>query len=141
MLDDQFEHGVTENFASFLILSLMLVTRKCALTVLFRMSPSILPSLSIARARHTVLGVSVAYSEADIRWRTFLESLVERKQCWVECIVSDDHAGLTMARKAVFTVAKWQRCQFHLSQNAVRHASSKENQKVYRRGTQNRLKR
>lgn len=32
--------------------------------------------------------------------------------------VSDDHAGLKAARKAVFPGVAWQRCQFHLQQNA-----------------------
>ena len=33
-------------------------------------------------------------------------------------IVSDDHAGMKAARMAVFPSVPWQRCQFHLSQNA-----------------------
>jgi putative transposase len=37
-------------------------------------------------------------------------------------VASDDHAGLRAARKAVFTGATWQRCQFHLAQNAIHHA-------------------
>jgi transposase-like protein len=36
----------------------------------------------------------------------------------VQLIVSDDHAGIEAARKAVFTGVPWQRCQFHLQQNA-----------------------
>jgi putative transposase len=38
--------------------------------------------------------------------------------------VSDDHAGLRAARQAVLPGAKWQRCQFHLAQNAIHHAPS-----------------
>lgn len=33
-------------------------------------------------------------------------------------IVSDDHAGLKAARRSVFPSIPWQRCQFHLQQNA-----------------------
>jgi len=33
-------------------------------------------------------------------------------------ITSDDHAGLRAARRAVFPNLPWQRCQFHLQQNA-----------------------
>ena len=33
-------------------------------------------------------------------------------------IVSDAHEGLKAARKAVFPSVLWQRCQFHLQQNA-----------------------
>jgi transposase-like protein len=40
----------------------------------------------------------------------------------VQYIVSDDHAGLRAARRAVFGGATWQRCQFHLAQNAIHHA-------------------
>ncbi len=36
----------------------------------------------------------------------------------VELIISDDHSGLKAARKAVFPSVPWQRCQFHLAQNA-----------------------
>ena len=33
-------------------------------------------------------------------------------------IASDDHVGLKAARKTVFSGVPWQRCQFHLQQNA-----------------------
>jgi transposase-like protein len=33
-------------------------------------------------------------------------------------IISDAHAGLRAARQAVFGGIPWQRCQFHLQQNA-----------------------
>ena len=36
----------------------------------------------------------------------------------VTYIVSDDHAGLSAARAAVFPAVPWQRCQFQLQQNA-----------------------
>jgi putative transposase len=36
----------------------------------------------------------------------------------VQLISSDAHAGLQAARKAVFGGLPWQRCQFHLQQNA-----------------------
>lgn len=69
-----------------------------------------------------VLGVSADPSEAEIHWRTFLDSLVARGLRGVATITSDDHAGLGAARKAVFPGALWQRCQFHLAQNAIHHA-------------------
>ena len=37
-------------------------------------------------------------------------------------MVSDDHVGLRAARRAVFPSVPWQRCQFHLGQNAQAHA-------------------
>jgi len=65
-----------------------------------------------------VLGVSVELSEAEVHWRGFLDSLVRRGLCGVKLIVSDNHAGLKAARRAVFPSVPWQRCQFHLQQNA-----------------------
>ena len=64
--------------------------------------------------KRTVLGVSVALSEHEVHWRTFLQSLVSRGLCGVRVVVSDAHEGLKAARLAVFGGALWQRCQFHL---------------------------
>lgn len=72
--------------------------------------------------RRRILGVSIALSEAEVHWRAFLESLQARGMRGVEYVVSDDHAGLRAARRAVLGGANWQRCQFHLAQNAVHHA-------------------
>lgn len=72
--------------------------------------------------RRRVLGVCVALSEAEVHWRAFLESLQTRGMRGVEYVVSDDHAGLRAARRAVLGGATWQRCQFHLAQNAIHHA-------------------
>ena len=72
--------------------------------------------------RRRVLGVSVALSEAEVHWREFFEGLVARGMRGIEFVVSDDHAGLRAARRAVLGGATWQRCQFHLAQNAIHHA-------------------
>ena len=74
--------------------------------------------------RRRILGVSAALSEAEVHWRAFLDSLITRGLRGVEFVVSDDHAGLRAARQAVLPGAKWQRCQFHLAQNAIHHAPS-----------------
>jgi transposase-like protein len=68
--------------------------------------------------KRRVIGVSVALSEAEVHWRTFLESLVKRGLMGVKLITSDSHAGLKAARRAVLPSVPWQRCQFHLQQNA-----------------------
>jgi transposase-like protein len=68
--------------------------------------------------KRVILGISVSLSEAEEHWRVFLESLVARGLHGVILIVSDDHVGLKAARKAVFSGVPWQRCQFHLQQNA-----------------------
>ena len=76
--------------------------------------------------RRRVLGVAIAMSEAEVHWRTFLESLVARGLRGVQFIVSDDHSGLRAARRAVLGGATWQRCQFHLARNAIHHAPNAE---------------
>ena len=68
--------------------------------------------------KRSILGVSVSLSEAEVHWRTFLKSLIQRGLHGVEIITSDAHEGLAAARKACFNGIAWQRCQFHLQQNA-----------------------
>lgn len=65
-----------------------------------------------------ILGTSVSLSEAEIHWRAFLESLRQRGLGLPSLIVSDAHTGLRAALGTVFSGARWQRCQFHLQQNA-----------------------
>lgn len=77
--------------------------------------------------KREVLGVTVDLSEAEIFWRTFLKSLVERGLHGVHYIVSDDHQGLKAALKTVFPNVAWQRCQTHLARNAQDHVKSKSN--------------
>ena len=72
--------------------------------------------------RRRILGVSAKPSEAEVHWRGFLDRLVARGLRGVTYVVSDDHAGLGVARKAVLPGAVWQRCQFHLALNAIHHA-------------------
>ena len=84
---------------------------------------TILSAIGIGpECRRSLLGVSIALSEAEVHWRAFLDSLVQRGLRGVRFITSDDHAGLGAARRAVFGGTIWQRCQFHLAQNAVHHA-------------------
>ena len=79
--------------------------------------------------RRHVLGLSVSRSEAEVHWREFLQSLVERGLSGVQLITSDSHAGLEAARKAVFPSVPWQRCQFHLQQNASQYVTRLEQRK------------
>ena len=76
--------------------------------------------------RRQILGVSVSLSEQEVHWRAFLKSLVERGLSGVRLIVSDDHCGLKAARQAVFGSIAWQRCQFHLQQNASAYVPKQE---------------
>jgi len=65
-----------------------------------------------------VLGVSTSLSEQEAHWKDFLKSLKERGMQGVQLVISDDHEGLAAARRAIFGSVPWQRCQFHLQQNA-----------------------
>jgi putative transposase len=82
-------------------------------------SCAVLIAVGIAPDGHrALLGVSVSLSEAEVHWRDFMGSLQDRGLHGVKLIVSDDHAGLKAAREARFAAVPWQRCQFHLQQNA-----------------------
>lgn len=72
----------------------------------------------------TVLGVSVSDSEAEVHWREFFKSLLARGLHGCRYIVSDAHVGLRAARQACFAGVPWQRCQFHLMQNALSYIPS-----------------
>lgn len=80
--------------------------------------------------KRQILGVSVSLSEAHLHWRAFLESLNERGLRGVKLIISDDHSGLRKARQMVFTGIAWQRCQFHLQQNASQYVPRKKMRKM-----------
>jgi len=80
----------------------------------------------LPNGKRTVIGVSAKLSEAEVHWREFLQSLVERGLHGVEMITSDAHEGLKAARRGVFPGVPWQRCQFHLQQNAVAYVPKVE---------------
>lgn len=71
-----------------------------------------------------VLGISCSLSEAEIHWRNFIEGLCKRGMKGLRLIISDDHPGLRNALKATLPAIKWQRCLFHLAQNAGAHVPS-----------------
>lgn len=79
-----------------------------------------------AQGKREILGVSVSLSEHEVHWRAFLESLKARGLGGVQLITSDDHAGLRAARLAVFGGIPWQRCHFHLQQNAQAYVPHKD---------------
>ena len=76
--------------------------------------------------KRRILGVSVSLSEAELHWRAFLDGLIERGLHGVQLVISDDHKGMRKARQAVFTGVAWQRCQFHLQQNAAQYVPRKK---------------
>lgn len=82
-------------------------------------SCAVLMAFGVDETGHrTVLGVSVSLSESELHWRDFFAHLQERGLCGVRLLISDDHAGMKAAREARFPGVPWQRCQFHLQQNA-----------------------
>lgn len=94
--------------------------RDCAVLIAIGIQPS---------GHRSVLGVSVSLSEAEVHWREFLASLKQRGMHGVKLIVSDAHEGLKAARQATFAGVPWQRCQFHLAQNAMHHTPKVEMRK------------
>ena len=78
-----------------------------------------------AEGRRELLGVCVSLSEAEVYWRDFFQTLVTRGLFGVSLFVSDDHAGMRAAREAIFPTVPWQRCQFHLAQNAQGYAPNR----------------
>lgn len=91
--------------------------RDCAVLI----AVGILPT-----GKRSVLGVSVSLSEAEVHWRDFLNSLCQRGMTGVKLIASDAHKGLNAARLAVLPSVPWQRCQFHLTQNAMQYVPKVE---------------
>jgi transposase-like protein len=81
-------------------------------------------AVMLAVAEMYIKGVSTRDVEAVMQ-EFGLESLVARGLRGVTYIVSDDHPGLGAARRAVLGGATWQRCQYHLAQNAIHHSPNR----------------
>lgn len=83
-------------------------------------SCAVLIAIGVRRSdgKRQVIGVSISLSEAEVHWRAFLQSLKERGIGLPDLITSDAHEGLRAGLRAVFNSVPWQRCQFHLQQNA-----------------------
>ena len=79
--------------------------------------------------KREILGVSVSLSEAEPHWREFLKSLLNRGLHGVRLITSDAHSGLRAALQCLFNGVQWQRCQFHLQQNAQTYVPNRTMQK------------
>ena len=77
-----------------------------------------------------ILGVSVSLSEAEEHWGRFLQSLIDRGLRDVKLIISDSHSGLRAARRKIFPGIPWQRCQFHLQQNAGAYVTRKKQRAI-----------
>ena len=75
--------------------------------------------------KREILGASASLSEAEVHWREFFKHLQSRGMSGLRLIVSDDHCGMKNARIAAFPSVPWQRCQFHLAQNAQSYSPRK----------------
>ena len=75
--------------------------------------------------KREILGASASLSEAEVHWREFFTGLQLRGMTGLRLIISDDHAGMKSARRAVFPSVPWQRCQYHLAQNAQSYVPKK----------------
>ena len=90
------------------------------------LSAAVLVALGVTHeGKREVLGASIKVSEQEAHWRSFLQSLQARGLHGVELFISDAHTGLKAARRAVFPSVPWQRCQFHLQQNAQSYVPKK----------------
>ena len=75
--------------------------------------------------KREILGALASLSEAEVHWREFFQQLQARGMRGLRLIISDDHAGMKSARRAMFPSVPWQRCQFHLAQNAQSYVPKK----------------
>jgi len=91
------------------------VVRDCATLVAYGIRSS--------DGKRMILGVSCALSEAEVHWREFLFDLKHRGIGIPKLITSDAHSGLKAALKAALNSSPWQRCQFHLQQNAQEYVT------------------
>jgi transposase-like protein len=72
--------------------------------------------------RREILGVSCSLSEAEVHWRKFVDDMLARGLKGIQLIISDDHKGLKAALRGSLPTIPWQRCIFHLCQNAQSYA-------------------
>ena len=71
-------------------------------------SSAVLVALGVREdGTRSILGVSVATSEAEVHWRTFLESLLARGLRGVQLVTSDDHPGIKAALAATMPGVAW----------------------------------
>ena len=118
-LDQELGQWRTRPLGRFIYLILDARYEKVRLGGIVR-SCAVLVALGIdAEGKRSVIGVSAKLSEAEVHWRDFLASLQERGLHGLEFVVSDHHAGLRAALTARLPGLPWQRCQFHLQQNAM----------------------
>jgi putative transposase len=121
LLDEVLEAWRNRPLSTVIYLYLDALYEKVRLDGQIRDAAVLIASGVSLEGKRMILGVSVSLGEQELHWRDFLQSLVERGLNGVELVISDAHVGLQAARKAVFNGVPWQRCQFHLQQNASQY--------------------
>jgi putative transposase len=72
-----------------------------------------------AQGFREVLGVDLVTSEDGTAWTQLLRDLAARGLAGVQLVISDAHAGLVEAVRAVLPGASWQRCRTHAMRNLL----------------------
>jgi putative transposase len=125
LLDEDLENFRSRPLGSFMYVQFDAIYEKIRHTGTVKSLP-ILVAIGIdSSGRREVLGVSASLSEAEIHWRNFMVSLHKRGLSGIKLITSDGHPGLKSAAESVFPSVPWQRCQFHMAQNAQSYAPKK----------------
>lgn len=129
-LDEEFEKWRNRPLPAILYLILDATYIKVRLDGAVR-DCAVLTAIGICRetGKRMVLGVSAAISEAEPHWRKFLASLKARGIGIPDLVTSDAHEGLKAALRATLNATPWQRCQFHLQQNAQTYVPKVEMRK------------
>lgn len=94
------------------------IVRDCATLIAY--------GIRLDDGKRMILGISCALSEAEVHWRSFLTGLKERGIGIPDLVTSDAHGGLKAALKAALGGTPWQRCQFHLQQNAQQYVTKQD---------------
>lgn len=126
-LDDEFEKWRNRQLPEIIYLTLDATYYKVRIDGAVRDCATLI-AIGVRRdnGKRMILGVSCSLNEGEVYWREFLNGLKERGIGIPELITSDAHSGLTAALKSTCNASLWQRCQFHLQQNAQQYITKKE---------------
>lgn len=118
-LDDEFEKWRTRPLPEIIYLLLDATYKKVRLNGAVR-DCAVLVISGVRRddGKRMILSVSCALSEAEVHWREALQDIKQRGIGIPDLVTSDAHEGLRAALKSTVNATPWQRCQFHLQQNA-----------------------
>ena len=118
-LDDQFEQWRNRPLPQIAFIILDATYIKVRINGAVR-DCAVFTAIGIRRSdgKRIALGVSAAISEAEPHWRAFITTLKARGIGIPDLVTSDAHEGLKAALRATLPSTPWQRCQFHLQQNA-----------------------